>query len=115
MRLALAAIAVLLFVVGEAQARSDAAPRVRLLDPAPLTLRGSEFEPAEYVRLVVRLGDRTVVRKFRATSAGAFTSIFPAMRYDRCTGSLEVTATGRKGSRVSWELIPLECPDTRDF
>jgi hypothetical protein len=109
-----AAIAVLLFAVGAAQAQRDAKPRVRLLDPAPLTLRGLGFDPAEPVRLVVTLGDRTVVRKLRAASSGSFTAVYPAVRYNRCTGSLEVSATGRTGSRVSWELVPLECPAAID-
>jgi hypothetical protein len=109
-----AAIAASLFVVGVGQAQSDAKPRIRLLDPAPLTLRGLGFAQAESVRLVVRLGERTVVRKLRATSSGSFTAMYQAMRYNRCTGSLEVTATGRQGSRVSWELIPLDCPTRLD-
>ena len=108
------ATAVLFLAAGAAQAQGDAKPRIRLLDPAPLTLRGLNFEETEAVRLVVRLGDRTVLRKVRATSSGSFTAAYPAMRYNRCAGSLEVTATGRKGSRVSWELIPLDCPTMLD-
>ncbi len=99
---------------GTAQAQGDPKPRVRLLDPAPLTLRGVNFEPAESVRLVVKLGDRTVVRKLQATRSGSFTSTYPALRYTRCGGSLEVTASGRTGSRDSWELIPLDCQTTPD-
>jgi hypothetical protein len=108
-----AAIAALLVVVGAAQAQNER-PRIRILDAAPLTLRGVDFERAEAVRLVVRLGERTVVRKLLASSSGGFTATYPAMRYNRCGGSLEVTATGRKGSRVSWELIPLDCPTRLD-
>jgi hypothetical protein len=109
-----AAIVGLLCAVGTAYAQGDAKPRVRLLDPAPLTLRGLDFAPSEYVRVVVRMGARDVVRKLRATEDGAFTSRYPAMRLDRCSGSLEVTATGRRGSRVSWELSPLDCPNRQD-
>ena len=109
-----AATAVLFLATGTAHAQSEAKPRVRLLDPAPLTLRGLNFEETEAIRLVVRLGDRTVLRKVRATSSGSFTATYPAMRYSRCAGSLEVTATGRKGSRVSWELLPLDCPTLDD-
>jgi hypothetical protein len=115
MFLAAAAVLVSLLAIGTAQAR-DAAdkPRIRVLDLAPLTLRGVDFDASEQIRLVVRLGDRTVIRKLLATSTGSFTSRYPTMRYNRCNGSLEVTASGRKGSRVSWELIPLECPTTVD-
>lgn len=115
MRALLAAAIVALLVGGWTTAQAqDAKPRVRLLDTAPLTLRGVDFEPAETVRLVVRLGDRTVVRKLQATRSGSFTSTYPAMRYTRCNGSLEVTASGRRGSRASWELIPLDCPTAAD-
>jgi len=88
--------------------------RVRIMDPAPLTLRGVGFERGERVRLTVSLGDRTVVRKLRAGDAGRFTALFSAMRYDRCGGPLSVKAVGSRGSRVSWELVPLECPDDSD-
>ena len=109
-----AAIVGLLCAGGTAQAQGDAKPRVRLLDPAPLTLRGLDFAPSESVRLVVRVGDRAVLRKLRATPAGSFTSQFATIRFNRCSGSLEVTATGRQGSRVSWELLPLDCPTSND-
>ncbi|HEU5491486.1 MAG TPA: hypothetical protein VFU84_11890 [Gaiellaceae bacterium] len=109
-----AAIVGFLCAGGAAQAQGDAKPRVRVLDPAPLTLRGLEFAPSESVRLVVRMGERTVVRKLRATPAGAFTSSYARLRYDRCSGSLEVTATGGRGSRVYWELVPLDCPTPDD-
>jgi hypothetical protein len=114
MRALLAAAIVALLVVGGTAQAQDAKPRVRLLDTAPLTLRGVNFEPAEGVRLIVKLGDRTVVRKLQATRSGAFTSTYSAMRYTRCNGSLEVAASGGTGTRVSWELIPLDCPITAD-
>ena len=88
--------------------------KVRVLDSSPLTLRGVGFERGERVRLTVSLGERTVVRTLRTGSAGGFTTSFVAMRYDRCSGSLGVKAVGARGSRVSWELVPLECPDDND-
>ena len=87
--------------------------RVRLIDSAPLTLRGVDFAPAEPVKLTVSLGERIATRKLVATRAGTFTVAFGAMRYSRCGASLDVRAIGRMGARVSWELIPLDCP-TRD-
>ena len=88
--------------------------KVRLLDTAPVTLRGVDFAPTEPVRLTVSIGQRTVVRKLVATRAGTFTAAFSAMRYNRCGASLEVRAVGRMGNRVSWELIPLDCPTRAD-
>ena len=84
------------------------------MDSSPLTLRGVGFERGERVQLTVSLGERTVVRKLRAGDAGGFTTSFVAMRYDRCSGPLDVKAVGARGSRVSWELVPLECPDDDD-
>jgi hypothetical protein len=85
--------------------------KVRLLDTAPVTLRGVGFAPSEGVKLTVVLGERKTKRGLRATPAGAFTTAFPSFRYTRCSGSLEVLAVGSKGTRVAWELISLECPD----
>jgi hypothetical protein len=88
--------------------------RIRVADPAPLTLRGVGFERYERIRLTVSLGERTVVRRLPAGRAGGFTTVFEAMRYDRCSGSLGVKAVGSGGSRVDWELVPLECPERVD-
>ncbi|HEU0246711.1 MAG TPA: hypothetical protein VFR38_06445 [Gaiellaceae bacterium] len=88
----------------------DTRTRVRLVDPAPLTLRGVDFVPLERVRLTVALEDRTTVRALRAGKRGRFTAVFPAIDFDRCHGSLAVRAVGSRGSRTSWELVPLDCP-----
>ena len=111
-----AIVVLLVIATGTAHAvqLSDGAARVRLLDTAPLTLRGLDFAPGEHVRLAVSLGQRGVVRKLVATRTGSFTAEFTAMRYDRCNGSLVVNASGRTGTRVSWKLIPLECPTNLD-
>jgi hypothetical protein len=88
--------------------------KVRLVDAAPVTLRGVDFAPSEGVKLTVVLGERKTKRNVQATRAGTFTTEFPSFRYNRCSGSLEVRAVGSKGTRVSWELISLECPDLAD-
>ena len=109
-----------LVLLGLATAAWSATPqpegkaRVRLLDTAPVTLRGISFEPLETVRLRLELGERVATRQVGASPTGTFTVRFPAMRYNRCSGSLALTATGREGSRVSWELVPLECPTRLD-
>jgi hypothetical protein len=92
----------------------DGTAKIRLLDPTPVTLRGLGFQPLERVRLTVRLGEVRAKRAVRATRAGRFTTRFPALRYGRCSGELAVTAVGRLGSHVSWELVPLECPNQGD-
>jgi hypothetical protein len=97
-----------------ADARTDARARVRMLDPAPLTLRGLGFADEERVRLTVSLGERSVLRKLRASETGSFTTRFDTMRYGRCGPPLEVEAAGSGGSRVSWKLVPLDCPDRND-
>jgi hypothetical protein len=97
-----------------ASADADRLTRVRMLDAAPLTLRGVGFARDERVSLKVSLGERTTVRKLQANDAGVFTTTFRELRYGRCGGSLTVKATGSRGSRVSWELVPLECPDRAD-
>ncbi len=88
--------------------------KVRILDTAPLTLRGVGFARDERVGLKVSLGEQVAVRKLRASDAGAFTASFREMRYGRCGPSLVVKAVGSRGSSVSWELVPLECPDDLD-
>jgi hypothetical protein len=97
-----------------AEARNDERTRVRMLDPAPLTLRGVGFARDERVRLAVSLGERHAARRLRANEAGSFMTRFDAMRYGRCGPALEVEAAGSQGSRVSWKLVPLECPDPAD-
>ncbi len=92
----------------------EAQTKVRMLDAAPLTLRGVGFARHESVRLTVSLGERTSVRKLRASAAGTFTTVFRELRYGRCGPPLEVAATGSRGHRVSWGLVPLSCPDRAD-
>ena len=103
-------------VVGVAcsTASTDLQTRVRMIDTAPLTLRGVGFGRDERVRLTVSLGEHVTVRKLRANGAGTFTASFRAMSYGRCGPPLAVRAVGSRGNRVSWELVPLECPDRAD-
>ena len=107
------ALTSLALAVGTSSAEPGVAghTRVRLLDPAPLALKGVGFAPREWVRLTVSLGETTVVRRLRADGAGVFTTLFRTIRYDRCSGPLSVKAVGSRGSRTSWELVPLECPN----
>ena len=87
---------------------------VRLADPTPVTLRGVGFVPYESVRLEVRLGEELRIRKLRAGQGGGFREVFSALSYDRCHGALAIRAIGARGSRVSWKIVPLECPARDD-
>jgi hypothetical protein len=100
--------------LAHAGAENDPQTRVRMLDTAPLTLRGIGFEAGERVRLNVALGERSAARMVRAGLAGGFTTTFEGLRYGRCGPSLTVKAVGSRGSRVSWTIVPLECPDRAD-
>jgi hypothetical protein len=88
--------------------------RVRIVDPAPLTLRGLDFSPGEQVKLSVSLGDVDVRRTLQAGRAGGFRTVFSRLHYDRCHGPLAVTAVGSRGSKVAWKVVPLDCPDRAD-
>jgi hypothetical protein len=70
------------------------------------------FVARERVRLTVSLGERTLARTLVARHTGTFLVVFPAVSYDRCSGELAVRAIGSRGSRVAWELVPLDCPET---
>jgi hypothetical protein len=111
-RLALTAVAASALILGLASADAGVAKtRVRMVEPAPLVLQGVGFERAELVRVTVSLGDRSTTRKLRANRAGSFTTRFEGIRYSRCgAAALEVDAVGSRGHRVSWKLVPLDCP-----
>jgi hypothetical protein len=105
---------VLAVAVASTAVASEPKVRVRMLDRAPLTLQGVGFAGEERVRLTVSLGERTALRKLRANAAGSFTTRFDALRYGRCGPPLEVLAVGSRGHRVSWQLVPLDCPTRLD-
>ena len=56
-------------------------------------LRGVGFCGAERVRLTVSLGERSAIRKLRASQGGRFEASFE-LRYGRCGPSLAVAAVG---------------------
>jgi hypothetical protein len=109
-----ALVSALIAGVACADASVDTTTRVRMLDTAPVTLRGIGFAAGERVRLTVSLGELVAARMLRAGVAGGFTTTFASMRYGRCGPPLSVKAVGSRGSRVSWKLVPLECPGDAD-
>ena len=86
-------------------------PGVRVVSKKPLALRGHHFQADERVQLVVTSKGTKRVRRMRADSSGSFLAEFPGMTLERCSGDLEVSAVGSRGSRAGWTLRRLSCPD----
>jgi len=83
--------------------------RLRLLDPAPVTVRGTGFAAGERVSVSVRgLGGLTR-KSVTAGRRGGWTATFRNRAYDRC-GGLIVVAVGNRGSRAGLRLPPGLCP-----
>ena len=100
--LALTAIAAL---APTAMAGTAARPSLRLVEDAPLVVRGASFEPQETV--LVRVSWRgTPPRSKRVTAGqgGGFTARFRVMGLPACSAML-VTATGTQGSRAALKLV----------
>jgi hypothetical protein len=88
-----------------AQTRGKAT--LKLTGGAPLTVRGTQFAPAERVRVAV-VGEG-LVRRVTASGQGVFVVRFANMSYDRCNG-LIVLAVGSDGSRAVLKRPELYCP-----
>jgi hypothetical protein len=87
---------------------AGAAPRasLRVVERAPLVLRGTGFKPRETVR--VRLMAPAALRVVRASRAGGFVVRFRGV--DRCGGILVVRAAGAQGDHVLLRLPRPQCP-----
>lgn len=83
--------------------------KLRLLDPAPVKVRGTGFAAGE--RVLVRVVGLAGLTRKRATagSRGGWTLTFPNHAYDRC-GGLIVSAVGNHGSRAALKLPHPLCP-----
>ena len=111
MRVIVAAVAVAAILPAAVQA-GPAPPRLRIADSAPLAIRGVGFGAHEKVRLTVTLGATTQLRKLYTDRQGTFFARFADLKYDRCHGALKVAAVGARGHTSSFELQPLECPNS---
>jgi hypothetical protein len=103
--MALLALALVL-AFGAPSADASARARVTVLDTAPFTVRGSGFQPAERVALLVTVKsrwERTVV----ASSTGSFVARFTGPTIRPCSAYF-VRARGNRGSLAVIKLIP-EC------
>jgi hypothetical protein len=102
-------LAVALAAVGNAATEQQ--PRLRLLDSAPLVVRGSAFRSHELVRVVYR-AQATWRRSVTANDGGTFTVRFPVALQVCPPASL--AATGARGSRAALKLPPTMCPQPPD-
>jgi hypothetical protein len=82
---------------------------LRLVDDAPVTLRGTGFHAREHVRLVVFAGKRAV-KTFSAGDGGGFVVRMPGMSASECKG-FSAVATGDDGSRATFKRAPGMCPN----
>jgi len=78
-------------------------PHLRVLDRAPLTLKGTYFRSRERVRITV-VTTETRTRTVRAARDGSFTAQFDAVAVGRC-GGLALQAVGAQGSRASVKVL----------
>ena len=74
-----------------------ATPRLHLVTPAPLSVRGLGFVRYESVRVRLLLAGTVMVRRVRASRRGRFVARFAGAAPDRCSG-YAVVATGASGS-----------------
>jgi hypothetical protein len=105
----LAAVAIALVVVpGGLSSTPRPKPQLRLLDRAPLTVKGTRFRPGERVRIRIAAAE-PAARTVHATRAGSFTMRFDAVSVGRC-GSVSVEAVGARGDRASLKVLqPQDC------
>jgi hypothetical protein len=103
------AAVVIAFVWASAGPSSAARPKphLRLLDRAPLTLKGTYFRARERVRVTVTTTE-TQTRVVRASRVGSFTTQFDNVTIGRC-GGLAVRAVGAQGAQATLKV--LQAPD----
>jgi hypothetical protein len=100
-KLALLLVAAGITSVASAQAAQRQAATIRLVDRAPLMVRGLEFRNGERVRIIVLAGSRSS-QVVRASAQGTF-----VVRFNRSAGRctrVSVQAFGSMGSRA--RLLP---------
>ena len=97
-----------LLIASVSLAGAAEAPRVRVSETEPLTVRGSHFRPGERVKIVVRSGGSRSETSQRASADGSFSALLPALKFDECRGYV-VKAEGSQGSRASHKLRGAEC------
>jgi hypothetical protein len=97
----------LIAAVFASSAAAASAPKVTLVDRAPVVLRGTSFKPYERIRLrTVMVGELTT-RIVHATRTGSFRVSFTNVTLGACA-AYSVRAIGDRGSRALLRLVP-EC------
>jgi hypothetical protein len=97
----------LVLAFGAPSVDASARAHLRVVDTAPFTVRGSGFQPAERVALLVTVKSRwqrTVV----VSSTGSFVARFTGPTIRSCSAYF-VRARGNRGSLAVLKFIPL-CP-----
>jgi hypothetical protein len=102
----LAAIAIALLPVSAGFSSPRPKPHLRLLDRAPLTLRGTHFRARERVRVAIA-ATVPATRVVRAGRDGSFTVRFDAVSVGRC-GEASAQAVGARGERASLKVLQQE-------
>lgn len=86
-------------------------PTLRIVDPAPLTVRGAGFHAEQSVRLKLSQDGKTLVRRtVRSGLRGGFTASFTAVTLHRCGGDLAITASDASGRLAAAKLPLPDCP-----
>ncbi len=113
MRAVLIAISTLaLAAAGAASGEPNAKkPSLRIIDQAPLTVRGTDFRPDERVKLLVNAG-KPFFRAARAGARGGFIARLGG-RVDGACAEVVVQAIGARGSRAMVELLARPGCDTQ--
>ena len=96
------ALAVASMAAWDASAHTERTARLRLVDVAPVTFRGSAFAPREDVRVVLVRQGRRFVRNAQANERGSFRVGFGLVALDVCRGAVTVSASGDRGSRATY-------------
>ncbi len=107
MRTALAGIVVVALMSAGGGLGATAKPTLRITDLAPLTVRGSYFEPGERVKLLVNAG-KPLARAVKAGPRGRFLARL-GVRVDPTCSAAVVQAFGNAGSRAMVDLTRPGC------
>jgi len=94
-----------------AGAAASIRPSVRFTALIPVKVQGSHFISSERVLVTVHAGKTTLARSVLASQSGGFLinfGVIPAR--DRCSGSVSITATGRRGDQAVFKLPQMACP-----
>jgi hypothetical protein len=101
----LAVVALLFCALYAAGQAASAVPSLRLVEFAPLTLRGSGFSTGERVRVSIAVRRFHEARTLRTDGSGRFIFRYGTLvALDPCRGTIVVTAVGASsGRKATWK------------